>query len=95
MSPREALRVVWREEAAALERGDLDAAVEANLRAWVDGPHRAASDVDASMRAFVGQMQRAAFEKPVIRARHRRDARVDPNRLPHRLAATPAGKPAA
>ncbi len=28
------------EENAAIARGDLDAAVEANLRMWVDGPNR-------------------------------------------------------
>jgi 3-oxoadipate enol-lactonase len=52
----------WAEEEAALDRGDLDAAVEVNLRMWVDGPHRSASDVDADMRARVGDMQRRAFE---------------------------------
>ena len=30
----------WAEEEAALERGDVDAAVEVNLRMWVDGPSR-------------------------------------------------------
>jgi pimeloyl-ACP methyl ester carboxylesterase len=33
-------------EDAAVRRGDLDAAVEANLRLWVDGPQRSTSDVD-------------------------------------------------
>lgn len=49
-------------EDAALERGDLDAAVEANLRTWVDGPRRSASMVDPALRAQVGEMQRRAFE---------------------------------
>ncbi|MGI8606269.1 MAG: alpha/beta fold hydrolase [Gaiellaceae bacterium] len=49
-------------EEAALERGDIDAAVEANLRTWVDGPRRNASVVDATLRAQVGEMQRRAFE---------------------------------
>jgi 3-oxoadipate enol-lactonase len=49
-------------EDAALERGDLDAAVELNLRTWVDGPRRSASVVDAALRAQVGEMQRRAFE---------------------------------
>jgi 3-oxoadipate enol-lactonase len=44
-------------EEAALERGDLDAAVEANLRMWVDG-----GLADPEMRDFVGEMQRRAFE---------------------------------
>jgi 3-oxoadipate enol-lactonase len=49
-------------EDAALERGDLDGAVEANLTTWVDGPHRSPSMVDPELRALVGEMQRRAFE---------------------------------
>jgi len=49
-------------EDAALERGDLDAAVEANLSTWVDGPHRSPAMVDPELRALVGEMQRRAFE---------------------------------
>ena len=52
----------WAEEEAALERGDLDAAVEVNLRMWVDGPGRGAEEVDPSVRERVGEMQRRAFE---------------------------------
>ncbi|MEP6910995.1 MAG: alpha/beta fold hydrolase [Actinomycetota bacterium] len=52
----------WAEEGAALERGDLDAAVEVNLRMWVDGPGRSANDVDPRVREFVGLMQRRALE---------------------------------
>jgi pimeloyl-ACP methyl ester carboxylesterase len=58
------LRSVWRAEGEALERGDLDAAVEVNLRAWVDGPARSRDAVDPAVRAFVGEMQRRAFELP-------------------------------
>jgi 3-oxoadipate enol-lactonase len=58
------LRSVWRAEGEALERGDLDAAVEVNLRAWVDGPARSPEAVDPAIRAFVGGMQRRAFELP-------------------------------
>ena len=50
------------EEDAALERGDLDAAVEANLRMWIDGPHRPSAVVDAAVREHVRRMQRRAFE---------------------------------
>jgi pimeloyl-ACP methyl ester carboxylesterase len=55
-------------EDAALDRGDLDAAVEANLRMWVDGPRRGADEVDPGLRRRVGGMQRRAFELqlPVI-----------------------------
>ena len=49
-------------EGTALERGDLDAAVEANLSCWVEGPHRSASQIDPTVRELVGRMQRRAFE---------------------------------
>jgi pimeloyl-ACP methyl ester carboxylesterase len=62
--PSDDLQAVWREEIAALDSGDLDAAVEVNLRAWVDGPSRPAEAVDPAIRAFVGMMQRDAFELP-------------------------------
>jgi pimeloyl-ACP methyl ester carboxylesterase len=52
----------WEEEEAALERGDIDAAVEGNLRTWVDGPHRSPDEVDPGVRARVAEMQRRAFE---------------------------------
>jgi 3-oxoadipate enol-lactonase len=56
------LRAFIDQESAALERGDLDAAVEANLSWWVDGPHRQPDQVDPKVRALVGRMQRRAFE---------------------------------
>jgi 3-oxoadipate enol-lactonase len=49
-------------EGAALDRGDLDAAVEANLSWWVEGPHRSADQVDPAVRELVARMQRRAFE---------------------------------
>ncbi len=58
------LRQVWHEEVEALDRGDVDGAVEVNLRAWVDGPTRGADAVNPEVRAFVGRMQRDAFELP-------------------------------
>ena len=51
-----------RAEGEALEAGDIAAAVELNLRMWVDGPHREPAAVDRSLRARVGEMQRAVFE---------------------------------
>ena len=62
----------WEEEDAALERGNIDAAVEVNLRMWVDGPHRSPSEVDPDLRARVGEMQRRAFElqMPVFETAH-------------------------
>jgi 3-oxoadipate enol-lactonase len=62
--PPAALRPIWKAEIAALDRGDIDEAVEINLRAWVDGPRRPSGAVDPALRAFVGRMQREAFEIP-------------------------------
>lgn len=56
------LRTFIAAEDAALEAGDLEAAVEANVTWWVDGPHRDAGQVDPGVRARVGEMQRRAFE---------------------------------
>jgi pimeloyl-ACP methyl ester carboxylesterase len=58
----DAVRRYGEEEDAALARGDLDAAVEANLRMWVDGPRRRPDEVDPAVRRAVGEMQRRAFE---------------------------------
>lgn len=49
-------------EREALARGDLDAAVAANIIAWVVGQNRALADVEPSLAASVGAMQRTAFE---------------------------------
>ena len=62
VDPSPTIRKFWEEEEAQLAAGDLDAAVELNLRLWVDGPHRQPGEVDADMRSLVGEMQRNAFE---------------------------------
>jgi 3-oxoadipate enol-lactonase len=49
------LRAFWDAENAAVEAGDLDAAVEANVATWVPG-------ADPAVRAAVAVMQRRAFE---------------------------------
>jgi pimeloyl-ACP methyl ester carboxylesterase len=49
-------------EKEALRRGDMDAAVRANLDWWVDGPHRDADGDRSEVRALVAVMQRRAFE---------------------------------
>jgi 3-oxoadipate enol-lactonase len=49
------------EEEAALERGDLEAAVTANLRLWLAGPRRDLDAVDPQVRELVAEMQRQAF----------------------------------
>jgi 3-oxoadipate enol-lactonase len=52
----------WAEEERLLDAGDVDAAVELNLRLWVDGPRRGPDAVDPAVRAKVGEMQRRAFD---------------------------------
>ncbi|HST47144.1 alpha/beta fold hydrolase [Jatrophihabitans sp.] len=56
------LREFFAAERTALAADDLQAAVEANLRWWVDGPHRAPGTVPAAVREKVAAMQRLAFE---------------------------------
>jgi 3-oxoadipate enol-lactonase len=56
------LRAFVDAERTALGRGDLDAAVEANLSWWVEGTRRSADQVDPSVRERVRRMQRRAFE---------------------------------
>lgn len=60
--PSPELDAFWAAEGSALESGDIDAAVEANLRTWVDGSARSPEDVDSKLRARVGAMQKRAFE---------------------------------
>lgn len=55
-------RAFAREEGEAVEAGDLDAATEANLRHWVDGPGRPPGAADRDVREHVRVMQRHAFE---------------------------------
>jgi 3-oxoadipate enol-lactonase len=55
----EEVRAFGAEEDAALERGDLDAAVDANLKLWL------ADGVEPEVRALVADMQCNAFEQQV------------------------------
>lgn len=48
-------------EGAAFEAGDIDAAVEMNVRTWVDAG-RDPSEVDPEIRALVADMQRRIFD---------------------------------
>jgi len=59
---RDETKAGWEEEEAALERGDVDAAVEVNMRMWVDGPSRSPDEVDPQVRSKVAEMQRRAIE---------------------------------
>jgi pimeloyl-ACP methyl ester carboxylesterase len=54
--PSPELEAAWAAEESALERGDLDAAVEAVVQAWTQ------PDAPAALRAQVAAMQRRAFE---------------------------------
>ena len=56
------LRHFFDAERDALARDDLDAAVEANIDAWVVGPRRSTSAVDPGVIAAVRTMQRRAFD---------------------------------
>jgi pimeloyl-ACP methyl ester carboxylesterase len=58
----EAVRAYGAAEDEAVARGDLEAAIELNLRMWVDGPRRMAADVDPRVREAVAEMQRCALE---------------------------------
>jgi 3-oxoadipate enol-lactonase len=49
-------RAGWAAEEKAYESGDLDAAAEAAVRLWVDGPHRSPDEVDPAVRAQVKEM---------------------------------------
>jgi 3-oxoadipate enol-lactonase len=50
-------------EEEALEHGDLDAAVDANLEMWLAGPRRSLDNLDPALRELVGEMQRQAFRQ--------------------------------
>lgn len=55
-------RAGWAEEEAAFDRGDFDAAAEASLRMWVDGPNRSPNEVDVGMRSAVRAMVLRSYE---------------------------------
>jgi 3-oxoadipate enol-lactonase len=50
-------------EEAAIERGDLEAAVKVNLDLWVAGPRRTLDEVDPQVRELVAEMQMDAFRQ--------------------------------
>jgi pimeloyl-ACP methyl ester carboxylesterase len=58
----EQLAAAWELEGTAIEAGDLDAATDANVTAWVDGPHRGPDVVPADVRDAVRVMQRRVFD---------------------------------
>ncbi|GAA4604795.1 pimeloyl-ACP methyl ester carboxylesterase [Actinoplanes octamycinicus] len=56
------LKAFFEAERTALAAGDLDAAVEANIAAWVVGPGRDPATVDREVQDAVRRMQRRAFD---------------------------------
>jgi len=62
MQPNEAVRRSWVEEEALAEAGDVDGAVEVNLRVWVDGPDRTPDQVDPDVRERLREMIRRSFD---------------------------------
>jgi len=55
-------RAGWAAEEAAYESGNFEAAAEASVRMWVDGPSRSLDEVDARVRAAVTGMVLRAYE---------------------------------
>ncbi len=68
----------WEALEAALERGDKEAAIEIDLRMWVDGPQRTPDQVDADLRARVRAMNAPLYDLPQGISRERR---LDPPAL--------------
>jgi 3-oxoadipate enol-lactonase len=65
-------------EDRALEAGDLDTAVELNLRMWLDGTGRERAEVSDDRRATLAAMQRRAFEVQLaLRAEDGEQLQVD------------------
>jgi 3-oxoadipate enol-lactonase len=55
-------RAGWSAEEEAFEQGDFEAAAEASLQQWVDGPRRAPEAVDQTLRADVREMLLRSYE---------------------------------
>ena len=66
--PSPAIQQFNADEEAALERNDLAAATELNLRMWVDGPKRTPEQVAPQVRERVRVMQHHAFTVPIPEA---------------------------
>ena len=58
----EAPRAGWEAEGAAFDDGDLEAAAEASLRLWIDGPRRSPDQVDPAVRSLVREMVLRTYE---------------------------------
>jgi 3-oxoadipate enol-lactonase len=69
--PSDALIQQWSEIGAALERGDVAAANEIELRMWVDGPHRSPAELAPIVRERVRDMNAIKFDKHTPKAHAR------------------------
>lgn len=78
-----AFRAFAAEENDALEKGDIEAAVDVNLRTWVDG-RRPREEVDQKVRELIGVMQRRAFELQLAAGDEAEEELLEP-RLESRL----------
>ena len=65
VQPSEEVLHFAEEEEALLERGDLQAATDLNVRFWVDGPQRVPDQVNPEVRRRVYEMQYHAFTVPM------------------------------
>ncbi len=72
--PSDPSLVVWideleQRETACLERGDVEAATELSLQAWLAGPRRAVSEMDSALVELLRPMARFALERQTQRGR--------------------------
>jgi 3-oxoadipate enol-lactonase len=52
----EQTRAGWADEESAIERGNIAAATDVNLRMWVDGPGRSPDQIDPELRELAREM---------------------------------------
>jgi 3-oxoadipate enol-lactonase len=64
------------DEQAALDRGDLDAAIDLSLKMWLAGPRRQLDDIDPELRQLVCEMQRNSIK--LQQGRELRLTRLEP-----------------
>lgn len=74
--PSDFLRERWQAIGAAYERDGIDAANELELQLWIDGPGHPPEQTDPTVRALVGEMNRA-----VLAREEENDARGQAQRL--------------
>ena len=55
-------RAGWAAEEAAFEEGNFDAAAEASVRLWIDGPRRSPDEVDPVLRSAVREMTVRSYD---------------------------------